>query len=66
MNKVTTTDDQGETVTVSIGDIVWFKADYEQAGKVTKIEQRQYMVVFTIKNNEGEFQIDNDRMWIED
>ena len=60
---ITTTDDQGETITVSIGDIVWFKYG---AGKVTKIEKYQHIVVFTITNNDGEHLVDNDRMWIED
>jgi hypothetical protein len=25
--------------TVRVGDVVWFKSDHEQAGKITKIEQ---------------------------
>jgi outer membrane lipoprotein-sorting protein len=60
---ITTTDDQGETITVSIGDLVWFRSG---AGEVTKIEKYQHLVVFTIKNNDGEHLVDNDRIWIED
>ena len=61
---ITTTDDQDETITVSIGDVVWFQSDLVRCGRVTKIEKYEHLVVFTINNNDGEYLIDNDRMWI--
>ncbi len=40
MNKATFTNAFDEEITVSIGDVVYFKSDIEQSGEVTKIIPR--------------------------
>lgn len=37
MDRVTLTNKFGENVTIKVGDVVYFKSDYEQNGRVTEI-----------------------------
>ena len=48
MNEVTIKNDQGETVTIKVGDFVGFKSDVEQGGQVSAIRAKSYGSGYTL------------------
>lgn len=56
-NEVTITNDQGETVTIKVGDFVGFKSDIEQGGQVSAIRRKSYGTGYTLTlTNENGFE----------